>query len=69
MRLGEWLAGTIVLKPETQTCEAEVLDYAKSRLALYKAPRKIAFTDDRLPRTATGKVAREVFMEALEPDS
>jgi len=37
--------------------EAEVIEYARARLADYKRPRWVAFIDE-LPKTATGKIQR-----------
>jgi long-chain acyl-CoA synthetase len=65
-RLGERLAATVVLKPGAVVAEDAVKAYARGRLALYKVPREIAFTHAPLPRTATGKVARGVFLDALK---
>jgi long-chain acyl-CoA synthetase len=65
-RLGERLAATVVLKPGAAVSEDEVKAYARSRLAIYKVPREVAFTHAPLPRTATGKVARGVFLKTLD---
>ncbi len=43
---------------------AEILDaHCRSRLAAYKVPRSIQLVDDSLPRTATGKLKRNVLRE------
>jgi acyl-CoA synthetase (AMP-forming)/AMP-acid ligase II len=41
---------------------AEVLDFARARLAGYKLPRRIEFLDD-LPRTGSGKVLRRALRD------
>ncbi|MEU6990880.1 acyl-CoA synthetase [Streptomyces sp. NPDC046465] len=43
--------------------ERELIDFVRERLAHYKAPRTVDFTD-RLPRTPTGKLAKARLREA-----
>jgi len=47
---------------------AELIDYARSKVASYKAPRSVDFVNE-LPRTPTGKLVKRVLKEryALEP--
>lgn len=40
----------------------EIIDYVRQRIAHYKAPRSVDFTDD-LPRTATGKLAKRILID------
>jgi benzoate-CoA ligase len=49
----------VVLKPTAsqETMEAELQNFVKASLALYKYPRWIRFLDE-LPKTATGKIKR-----------
>jgi long-chain acyl-CoA synthetase len=63
-RLGERLVAVVVLKPGEEATDEEMKAYAKARLAIYKVPRRVDFTHQPLPRNATGKVARGVFMES-----
>jgi acyl-CoA synthetase (AMP-forming)/AMP-acid ligase II len=65
-RLGERLVAVVVLKDGAEGDEAAMKAYAKSRLAIYKVPRRVEFTRAPLPRNATGKVARGVFLEAFK---
>jgi long-chain acyl-CoA synthetase len=65
-RLGERLVAVVVLKPGETASDEELKAYARARLAIYKVPRRVEFTHTPLPRNATGKVARGVFMEALK---
>jgi benzoate-CoA ligase len=56
----------VVVKPGVRADEAlaqALKDFTKSRLALYKYPRAIAFVE-QLPKTATGKIRRHVLREA-----
>ena len=41
---------------------AELQDHTKQTTAPYKYPRAVAFADD-LPKTATGKIRRNVLRE------
>jgi long-chain acyl-CoA synthetase len=43
--------------------EAELIAHCRDRLAAYKVPRKIRISDD-LPKTATGKIQRNVLRDA-----
>jgi bile acid-coenzyme A ligase len=43
--------------------EAQVIEYAKSRLARYKVPKTVEFVDE-IPRTAATKVSRSAMIEA-----
>jgi long-chain acyl-CoA synthetase len=65
-RLGERLVAVVVLKPGAKGDEAAMKAYCKQRLAIYKVPRAVSFTDEPLPRNATGKVAKGVFLERLK---
>ncbi|MGA3256766.1 MAG: feruloyl-CoA synthetase, partial [Mycobacterium sp.] len=43
--------------------EQQVIEYAKSRLAPYKAPKTVEFVD-KIPRTAATKVNRSAMIAA-----
>ena len=47
----------IVLKEGKTATREEIVDYAKSRLASYKAPTYVTFVSE-LPRNAMGKVLK-----------
>jgi feruloyl-CoA synthase len=64
---GETVAAAIVLKPsETLTLE-DVRRYLEGRLAKYKFPRLVYFSEG-LPRTPTGKVQKFVLREMHRGD-
>jgi acyl-CoA synthetase (AMP-forming)/AMP-acid ligase II len=65
LRLGERLVAVIILRPGAEANEDAIKAHAQGRLAIYKVPREIHFSRDPLPRTATGKVARGVFLSAF----
>jgi acyl-CoA synthetase (AMP-forming)/AMP-acid ligase II len=54
---GEEVAAAVVLKPETQAVEKDLIAFCRERLAEFKAPKKI-YIVDTIPRTATGKIQR-----------
>jgi long-chain acyl-CoA synthetase len=56
-RWGETVKALIVRRPGASVGAAELVTFARTRLAGYKLPRSIEFVDD-LPRTPTGKVLK-----------
>ena len=57
-RLGQVGRAFIVPAPGATLTEAQVIAWARERLAGYKAPREVIFMD-ALPLNATGKVAKD----------
>jgi fatty-acyl-CoA synthase len=55
---GEVARALIVLKPEAQLTEAELLEFSRSHLAHYKCPRAVDFVES-LPKTGTGKILKK----------
>ncbi len=55
--LGEVVKAFVVLKPGTHATEKEIIDFVKSRIAHFKAPRSVEFRES-LPKTLVGKVLR-----------
>jgi acyl-CoA synthetase (AMP-forming)/AMP-acid ligase II len=60
--LGEDVGAFVVRKPGASVTEAELLAHCAERLADYKRPRRLWFTDE-LPRNATGKVMKHKLRE------
>lgn len=56
-RLGEVVKAYVVLKPGAHATETEIIDFVKSKIAHFKAPRTVEFRDS-LPKTMIGKVLR-----------
>jgi acyl-CoA synthetase (AMP-forming)/AMP-acid ligase II len=54
---GEVPKALVVLKPNAQAGEIELIEHCRSRLAHYKCPRSVEFLKS-LPRTGTGKVLK-----------
>lgn len=62
-RKGESVKLVVVLKEEySGTTGDDILSWAKTQMATYKAPRKIEFTD-ALPRTGSGKLMWRTLQE------
>ena len=66
---GETVTALVVLAPDTEATEQELIDHCRERLAHYKCPTSVRFRDE-LARTATGKLQkfklREPFWEGEE---
>ena len=56
-RWGEVPRAFVVLRPDAQPSEEELIEAVRSRLARFKAPRVVEFLDE-LPRNSTGKVLK-----------
>jgi fatty-acyl-CoA synthase len=59
-RWGETGAAFIVRKRDPEPSEADVVQFCRSRLAAYKAPKHVIFIDT-LPRTASGKLQKSAL--------
>jgi len=57
-RVGEEIKAFVQPKPGATASEAEIIEYVKERIAAYKYPRILEFSDD-LPIGATGKVLKK----------
>ncbi|WP_375289213.1 class I adenylate-forming enzyme family protein [Qipengyuania sp.] len=58
-QLGEEPAAVVHLAPGTSASEAELQDWVATRLAKFKVPVKIAFSQETLPRNANGKILKK----------
>jgi long-chain acyl-CoA synthetase len=56
-RLGEEVGAAVVRRPEADADAEEIRAFVKDRVAAYKYPRHIWFTDE-LPKGATGKILK-----------
>mgnify|MGYP003642806581 CR=1 FL=1 len=56
-KLGEDVAAAVVLREGKTATEREIRDFAATRLADFKVPRKLVFLDE-IPKGATGKLQR-----------
>ena len=65
--LGEEVGAAIVLRPGIEADADDIRGFVKDRLAAYKYPRRIWFTDE-LPKGATGKILkRDIKVPARPP--
>jgi acyl-CoA synthetase (AMP-forming)/AMP-acid ligase II len=55
---GEAVQACVVLKPDRQATEEEIIAFCKDHIAHYKAPKNIDFLD-ALPRTGSGKIYKK----------
>jgi acyl-CoA synthetase (AMP-forming)/AMP-acid ligase II len=55
-RLVEIVMAVVQLKEGRQMTEEDVIEFAKTKLSLYKVPRKVTF--DEVPRNPTGKLMK-----------
>ncbi len=61
-RWGEVPYAVVVLKPGAHAGEAELIEFCRERLAHFKCPKRVDFMD-ALPRTATGKIQKNILRE------
>jgi fatty-acyl-CoA synthase len=57
---GEAAHAFVVLRPGKTATEADIIQFARERLAHFKAPSWVSFVND-LPKTATGKIQKYVL--------
>jgi fatty-acyl-CoA synthase len=62
-RRGETVKAVVVLKPGAAASAADIIDWARGRMAAYKAPRLVEFSA-ALPRTPSGKLMWRALQEA-----
>jgi acyl-CoA synthetase (AMP-forming)/AMP-acid ligase II/thioesterase domain-containing protein/acyl carrier protein len=64
--LGEDVMAAVVLHPGADLSESTLRDFAASRIAHFKVPRRIIFVE-QIPKGATGKTNRAALSEQLRP--
>ena len=55
---GEAVKAVVILKPDAQVTEGEIIEFCKNKLASYKKPRSIDFVAE-FPRLDSGKLAKQ----------
>jgi len=58
---GEVPKAFVALKPGENATEQEVIDFCRERLAHFKCPKSVEFTE--LPKTSTGKIQKFLLRE------
>ncbi len=61
-RWGEEVKAIVALKPGKEASEADIIAWARERIAAFKAPKTVEFID-ALPRNASGKILRRTLRE------
>jgi 3-(methylthio)propionyl---CoA ligase len=60
-RWGETPCAFVELKPGARVSEGEMIEFCRSHLAKFKAPRAVVFGE--LPKTSTGKIQKFLLRE------
>jgi fatty-acyl-CoA synthase len=58
---GETPCAFVELKPGVSVSETELIDFCRTQMARFKAPRAVVFGE--LPKTSTGKIQKFVLRE------
>jgi acyl-CoA synthetase (AMP-forming)/AMP-acid ligase II len=61
---GEMVTALVVLADGASATEAEIIAHCRTKIAGYKAPKKVEFRD-AIPRTATGKIQKFKLRESF----
>jgi len=64
-RWGEIPVAIIVLKPDQQLDQEQLLHFLKPRIAKFKMPRVVQFVEGPLPKTGTGKMLKRQLRETF----
>ena len=59
---GEAVKALVVLKPDMQATEKEIIDHCGTILSKFKLPRSVDFVSE-LPKTGTGKILKRELRE------
>jgi fatty-acyl-CoA synthase len=62
-RWGEIPAAIVVRKPGSTLTSDQLIEFLEARLGKFKLPRIIAFSEEPLPKTGTGKIRKLVLRE------
>jgi fatty-acyl-CoA synthase len=62
---GEVPAAFVVRKPGAVLTQEELCAFLQGRIAKFKMPRRIEFTDNPLPKTGTGKIIKRELRESF----
>ena len=65
---GEVPVALVVLKPGRQLAEEELIEFLTPRIAKFKIPRIVEFTETPLPKTGTGKIVKRELRERFWTD-
>lgn len=60
---GEAVVAIVVLKPGDEASEAELISFVRERTTPFKAPAKVLFRQEELPKSGVGKILRRVLRD------
>lgn len=60
---GEAPAAIVVRKPGSTLTAEQLLDFLKDRIARFKLPKIVEFSEEQLPKTGTGKIRKLILKE------
>ena len=66
-RLGEEVAAVVMRRPGAGLSEEELTAHLRERIAPFKIPTRIAFSDDQLPRNPAGKMLKRELRDLFAP--
>jgi len=66
--LGEEPAAVVHLAPGTHASEAELKAWVAERIAKFKVPVRILFSEETLPRNANGKILKKDLKALFETE-
>lgn len=64
--LGEEPAAVVTLKPDHEASEADIRTFVAGKIAAFKVPVRVAFSDEQLPRNANGKILKSQLRDRFE---
>jgi long-chain acyl-CoA synthetase len=59
---GETVKAFVVLRPGETASAEEIIDFCKTKLAIYKVPKMVEFREE-LPKSAVGKILRKILRD------
>lgn len=65
-KLGEQVAVAVVLRNGATLTEEDLKSFTKQHLAAFKAPHRVIFMDEPLPRNPAGKVLKNILKETIK---
>ncbi|MBO0713569.1 MAG: acyl--CoA ligase [Acidimicrobiales bacterium] len=66
--LGEEVKAVVRVEPGSQLSAADVQRFVAATLADFKVPAHVAFTEEPLPRNASGKLLKDILRGRADPD-
>ena len=64
--LGEAIHAFVTLKPEVETSEEDLREFARTRLPAFKVPKEIRIRAE-LPRLGSGKISKQALRAETRP--